>query len=180
MYWNSEVEKQSRTETDSNKRIYYKLPSQLEHHQKKTLTWKFECSTMFLGGNAVALLDVAAFDAQGNPQPTSERPAFQLPRPTQTLFPLNAIHRRHHSWPVLSSTITIHHKKINKLYLPHTNNLYFHFLICDSFILTCSKPRKMRYAMCTMHKGFVQKAACMRGPNSSRELQLRPSSVAKG
>ena len=55
MYWNSEVEKQSRTETDSNKRIYYKLPSQLERHHKKTLTWKSECSTMFLGGNAAAL-----------------------------------------------------------------------------------------------------------------------------
>ena len=55
MYWNSEVEKQSQTETDSNKRIYYKLQSQLEHHRKKTLTWKSECSTMFLGGNTAAL-----------------------------------------------------------------------------------------------------------------------------
>jgi len=55
VYWNSEVEKQSRTETDSSKRIYYKLPSQLEQHHKKTLTWKSERSTMFLGGNAAAL-----------------------------------------------------------------------------------------------------------------------------
>ena len=31
------------------------LLSQLERHHKKTLTWKSECSTMFLGGNAAAL-----------------------------------------------------------------------------------------------------------------------------
>jgi hypothetical protein len=55
MYWNSEVEKQNWTETDSSKRIYYKFPSQLERHHKKTLTWKSECSTRFLGGNAAAL-----------------------------------------------------------------------------------------------------------------------------
>jgi hypothetical protein len=55
IYWNSEVEKQNQTETDSSKRIYYKLPSQLERHHKKTLTWKSKCSTMFLGGNVTAL-----------------------------------------------------------------------------------------------------------------------------
>jgi hypothetical protein len=59
VYWNSE--KQNRTETDSSKRIYYKLPSQLERHHKKTLTWKSECSTMSLGGNAAALNHFAIF-----------------------------------------------------------------------------------------------------------------------
>jgi hypothetical protein len=55
VFWNSEVEKQDRTEVDSNKRLYYKLPSQLERHHKKTLAWKSERSTLLMGGNAAAL-----------------------------------------------------------------------------------------------------------------------------
>jgi len=55
VFWNSEVEKQDRTEVDSNKRIYYKLPSQLERHHKRILTWKSERSTLLMGGNAAAL-----------------------------------------------------------------------------------------------------------------------------
>ena len=37
VFWNSEVEKQSCTEVDSNKHLYYKLPSQLKWHHKKIL-----------------------------------------------------------------------------------------------------------------------------------------------
>ena len=36
-FWNSEVEKQDHAETDSNKCIYYKVPSQLEKHCKKSV-----------------------------------------------------------------------------------------------------------------------------------------------
>ncbi|KAF8995808.1 hypothetical protein BDZ89DRAFT_1149385 [Hymenopellis radicata] len=54
-FWNGEVDKQDRTVTDSNQRLYYKLPGQLEQHHKKTIMWKLERSTLFLGQNAVAL-----------------------------------------------------------------------------------------------------------------------------
>jgi len=54
-FWNSEVEKQDRAETDSNKRLYYKVPAQLERHHKRTLAWKSERSTLLMGGNAAAL-----------------------------------------------------------------------------------------------------------------------------
>lgn len=53
--WNSEVDKQSRSETDSNKRLYYKLPSQLERHYKKMISWTSAQSTIMMGGNATAL-----------------------------------------------------------------------------------------------------------------------------
>ncbi|KAJ3822534.1 hypothetical protein F5880DRAFT_1573957 [Lentinula raphanica] len=55
IYWNSEVEKQDRTEADSNKRLYYKLPTQLERHHKRTIAWKSERSTIMMGSNMVAL-----------------------------------------------------------------------------------------------------------------------------
>ncbi|KAJ3836764.1 hypothetical protein F5878DRAFT_247355 [Lentinula raphanica] len=51
IYWNSEVEKQDRTEADSNKRLYYKLPTQLERHHKRTIAWKSERSTIMMGSN---------------------------------------------------------------------------------------------------------------------------------
>ena len=55
-FWNSEVEKQNRAETDSNKRIYYKVPSQLlEKHYKKTVAWRTTRSTVMMGSNAAAL-----------------------------------------------------------------------------------------------------------------------------
>jgi len=81
MYWNSEVEKQNQTETDSSKRIYYKLPSQLERHHKKALTWKSECSTMFLGGNADALKSFRDLLSNDNTTGTlAPAPLPELPR----------------------------------------------------------------------------------------------------
>jgi hypothetical protein len=76
IFWNSEVEKQSRTETDTNKRIYYKLPSQLERHYKKTLAWKSERSTILMGGNAAAL---KPFHDLLSAENTTITPAPQLP-----------------------------------------------------------------------------------------------------
>ena len=55
VYWNSEVDKQDRTQTDSNKCLYYKLPPQLERHHKRTLTWSSERSTVLMGSNAEVL-----------------------------------------------------------------------------------------------------------------------------
>lgn len=55
IFWNSEVHKQDRAITDSNARIYYKLPSQLERYCKKVLAYKSERSTILLGSNAAAL-----------------------------------------------------------------------------------------------------------------------------
>ncbi|KAF8995410.1 hypothetical protein BDZ89DRAFT_1149619 [Hymenopellis radicata] len=54
-FWNSEVDNQDRTITDSNQRLYYKLPAQLELHHKKTILWKSERSTMLFGQNVAAL-----------------------------------------------------------------------------------------------------------------------------
>ncbi|KAF8989663.1 hypothetical protein BDZ89DRAFT_1197837 [Hymenopellis radicata] len=54
-FWNSEVNTQDRTITDTNQRLYYKIPAQLELHHKKTILWQSERSTLFLGENAVAL-----------------------------------------------------------------------------------------------------------------------------
>lgn len=54
-FWNNEVDTQDRTVTDVNQRLYYKLPGQLELHHKKTILWKSERSTLFMGENAIAL-----------------------------------------------------------------------------------------------------------------------------
>jgi len=42
-------------ETDSNHRLYYKLPSHLERHYKRVLAFKTERSTVLMGTNATAL-----------------------------------------------------------------------------------------------------------------------------
>ena len=55
VFWNSEVKKQDHTKVDSNKHLYYKLPSQLKQHHKRILAWKSEHSTLLMGGNAAAL-----------------------------------------------------------------------------------------------------------------------------
>lgn len=55
IHWNSLVHMQSRSETDANKRYYYKLPSHLERHFKRTLEYKSELSTLLMGTNAAAL-----------------------------------------------------------------------------------------------------------------------------
>ncbi|KAJ7474233.1 hypothetical protein FB451DRAFT_1398222 [Mycena latifolia] len=60
-FWNELVVAQSRTVTDSNLRIYCKLPQQLEAHHKKTILWKSERSTLATGSNFTArkpLLDL--------------------------------------------------------------------------------------------------------------------------
>ena len=69
-----------------------------------------------------------------------------------------------------SSKPNNHHSSQKNQQTVLTNNLYFWFLICDSFVTTCSKPqftRKIWYTMC-----HVQKVASMR-PNLSQELQLQ-------
>jgi hypothetical protein len=65
-FWNSEVEKQDHTETDSNKRIYYKVPSQLEKHYKKTVAWKATRSTVMMGSSAAALEPLRQLLAKSN------------------------------------------------------------------------------------------------------------------
>jgi hypothetical protein len=45
---------QSRTITESNLRLYYKIPQQLEAHHKKTLLWSSERSTLAAGANYAA------------------------------------------------------------------------------------------------------------------------------
>ena len=49
------MEKQDYAQTDSNKCIYHKVPSQLEKHYKKSVAWKTTRSTVMMGSNAAAL-----------------------------------------------------------------------------------------------------------------------------
>lgn len=82
IWWNAEVDRQDRTEVDSNKRLYYKVPNQLEHHHKKVLTWKSECTTLFMGGNADALKpfrDLLLSTAAVETLPASQLPNLTLP-----------------------------------------------------------------------------------------------------
>jgi len=65
-FWNSEVAKQDHAETDSNKRIYYKIPSQLEKHYKKTVAWRATRSTVMMGSNAAALEPLRQLLAESN------------------------------------------------------------------------------------------------------------------
>ncbi|KAJ7107540.1 hypothetical protein C8R44DRAFT_885526 [Mycena epipterygia] len=53
-FWNELVDGQSRAITDSNQRLYYKLPLQLETHHKKVLSWNSERSTLANGINFTA------------------------------------------------------------------------------------------------------------------------------
>jgi hypothetical protein len=76
-FWNSEVEKQDRAETDSSKRIYYKVPSQLEKHYKKTVAWRATRSTVMTGSNATALEPLRELLAK--PNTTSVLHARSLP-----------------------------------------------------------------------------------------------------
>ncbi|KAF5382845.1 hypothetical protein D9757_007324 [Collybiopsis confluens] len=54
-YWNTIVHQQENAETDSNKRIYGKLPSHLERHAKRIVSYRSERSTILMGSNAAAL-----------------------------------------------------------------------------------------------------------------------------
>lgn len=53
-YWNIRVQQQDRTESDVQKRLYFKLPYHLERHHKDVLVWKSERTTMSMGVNASA------------------------------------------------------------------------------------------------------------------------------
>ncbi|KAJ3821689.1 hypothetical protein F5880DRAFT_1485618, partial [Lentinula raphanica] len=53
--WNIDVEEQDSGIKDPDKRIYYKLPQQLEQHYKKTLQWSISRATMFDEVNAESL-----------------------------------------------------------------------------------------------------------------------------
>ncbi|KAJ7750416.1 hypothetical protein DFH07DRAFT_941871 [Mycena maculata] len=64
-FWNQLVGSQSRAITESNQRLYYRLPLQLEAHHKKTLLWNSECSTLADGVNFASrkpLLDILNSD----------------------------------------------------------------------------------------------------------------------
>ncbi|KAF9052488.1 hypothetical protein BDZ89DRAFT_1032535 [Hymenopellis radicata] len=76
--WNNKVNTQDRTIADTSRRLYYKLPAQLELHHKKTILWKSERSTLFMGENAIALkafTDLIASDDNS----TATLPAMTLP-----------------------------------------------------------------------------------------------------
>lgn len=53
-WWNAQVNFQPRTITESNLRLYYKIPQHLEAHHKKTLLWSSERSTLSAGANYAA------------------------------------------------------------------------------------------------------------------------------
>ncbi|KAJ3771035.1 hypothetical protein FB446DRAFT_789987 [Lentinula raphanica] len=55
--WNVLVDTQDPTVTDSNERIYYKLPEQLLRHHKKQLEWQASQATMLDGSNAAMIHD---------------------------------------------------------------------------------------------------------------------------
>lgn len=54
-FWNRQVAAQPPAELDSSKRIYFKLPEQLERHHKKSIQWKTTRATLNMGENAAAL-----------------------------------------------------------------------------------------------------------------------------
>jgi hypothetical protein len=79
-FWNELVDAQPRSVTDSNLRLYYKLPQQLEAHHKKTILWKSECATLSDGSNFAGrkqLLDI--LNSPDNYADTI--PAIPLPEP---------------------------------------------------------------------------------------------------
>ncbi|KAJ7911220.1 hypothetical protein B0H13DRAFT_1875973 [Mycena leptocephala] len=79
-FWNELVDAQPRSVTDSNLRLYYKLPQQLEAHHKKTILWKSECATLSDGSNFAGrkqLLDI--LNSPDNYADTL--PAIPLPEP---------------------------------------------------------------------------------------------------
>ncbi|CAK5276222.1 unnamed protein product [Mycena citricolor] len=71
-FWNSLVAAQSPTILDSNQRLYYKIPSQLEAHHKNVIARSSELATLAIGGNFAArrpflemLENTAAMSAPG-------------------------------------------------------------------------------------------------------------------
>ncbi|CAK5282202.1 unnamed protein product [Mycena citricolor] len=55
VFWNNLVNTQDQTICDPERRLYSKLPQQLEAHHKKVIAYKMERSTLFMGENASAL-----------------------------------------------------------------------------------------------------------------------------
>ena len=53
-------------EHDSNRRIYYKVPSQLEKHYKKSVSWRVTRSTVMMGSSAAALEPLRELFAKPN------------------------------------------------------------------------------------------------------------------
>ncbi|KAK6974969.1 hypothetical protein R3P38DRAFT_3295937 [Favolaschia claudopus] len=53
-WWNAEVNFQPHTVTDSNMRLYYKIPQELEALHKKLILWSSEKSTLAAGANFTA------------------------------------------------------------------------------------------------------------------------------
>ncbi|CAK5275411.1 unnamed protein product [Mycena citricolor] len=53
-FWNKMVSGQSRTVTDTNQRLYYKIPPQLEAHHKRVIARSSELATLASGGNFAA------------------------------------------------------------------------------------------------------------------------------
>ncbi|KAJ7152120.1 hypothetical protein C8R46DRAFT_484877 [Mycena filopes] len=60
IFWNRRVAAQSPAELDSSKRIYYKLPEQLERHHKKSIQWRTARATLNMGDNVAALEPIHA------------------------------------------------------------------------------------------------------------------------
>lgn len=54
-FWNRRVAAQSAAELAAEKRLYFKLPEQLERHHKKSLQWKTTRAALNLGDNVTAL-----------------------------------------------------------------------------------------------------------------------------
>lgn len=78
--WNEMVHLQSRAVTDSNQRLYYKLPQQLEAHHKKTLLWNSERATLASGGNFTARKALVAI-LEAPDDYADVLPAMPLPEP---------------------------------------------------------------------------------------------------
>ncbi|KAJ6549360.1 hypothetical protein B0H10DRAFT_2242914 [Mycena sp. CBHHK59/15] len=76
-WWNAQVNFQPCTITESNLRLYYKIPQQLEAHHKKTILWSSERSTLAAGANFAARQEfVDILNAESNS--ANVLPAIQL------------------------------------------------------------------------------------------------------
>jgi hypothetical protein len=80
-FWNTQVNIQSPAVTDSNQRLYYKVPLQLETHHKKSILLTSERSTLAAGSNFIShqpFLDIITADDNyvhalpANPLPDGE------------------------------------------------------------------------------------------------------------
>ncbi|KAJ7802444.1 hypothetical protein B0H14DRAFT_2614340 [Mycena olivaceomarginata] len=76
---------------DSNQRLYYKLPQQLEVHHKNTILWKSECATLSEGSNFLAckpLVNILnSIDSQIAALPPNSLPDGELDTPGVSIDP---------------------------------------------------------------------------------------------